>query len=80
VTVTHYHPQFKNAPRLLYVGRHSPVPVFVVVGKGKDTEVFDEGITVTDQEKEEKEREVRRGQKVKRLHRRFHCRFPYLCS
>ncbi|GMH61847.1 hypothetical protein TrRE_jg9352, partial [Triparma retinervis] len=55
VTVTHYHPQFKNAPRLLYVGRHSPTPVFVVVGKGEDTEVFDEGITAIHQDDKERE-------------------------
>ena len=36
VCVTHHHPQFKDAPRLLYVGRHSPVPVFVVTGRGRE--------------------------------------------
>lgn len=60
VTVTHYHPQFKNAPKLLYVGRHSPSPVFCIVGKGDDTEVFDEGITTVDME--EKEREESKGE------------------
>jgi len=48
--ITHYHPGFKNAPRLLYVGRHSPYPVFSVtvksVEEGEDNMiVFNEGIT-----------------------------------
>ncbi|GMH92951.1 hypothetical protein TrST_g3811 [Triparma strigata] len=48
--ITHYHPNFKNAPRLLYVGRHSPYPLFSVTVKseeeGEDSMiVFNEGIT-----------------------------------
>lgn len=44
--ITHYHPGFKNAPRLLYVGRHSPYPVFSVTVKSVE-EVRVKGVSAT---------------------------------
>ena len=45
VSCTHFHPNFKNAPRLLYLNRHSPVPCFALVGHGDDVGVFDQGVS-----------------------------------